>query len=182
MCQREPLLRREDCVLVVIDAQEKLMPVIAERESITDNLLRLVKFAGIIGLPVMVSEQMKLGPTLEPLVAELKDVRAIEKTTFDCLACQPFRDHLARLDRGTLLLAGVEAHICVAQTALGAAGRFRVQVVADASGSRAPANRDLAFARLRMNGVTITSTEMLIYELLGQAGTAEFKATLPLVK
>lgn len=182
MCGREPLLRREDCVLVVIDAQEKLMPVIADRERIADNILRLVKFAGIIGLPVVVSEQMKLGPTLEPIAAELKGVKAIEKITFDCLACDPFRAELARLDRGTLLLAGVEAHICVAQTALNAAGRYRVQVAGDAAGSRAPENRDLAFARLRMNGITITSTEMLIYELLGQAGTAEFKATLPLVK
>jgi nicotinamidase-related amidase len=182
MSVREPLLRREDCVLVVIDAQEKLMPVIAGREAITDNLLRLVKFAGIIGLPVLASEQQKLGPTLEPIAAELPDFRPVEKITFDCLACQPFRERLAALDRGTLLLAGVEAHICVAQTALNAAGRYRVQVVGDAAGSRAPANRDLAWERLRMSGVTITSTEMLIYELLGQASTPEFKATLPLVK
>lgn len=182
MSPREPLLRREDCVLVVIDAQEKLMPVIAEREKITENILRLVKFAGIIGLPVMVSEQAKLGPTLEPVAAELKGVKPIEKVTFDCLACEPFRAELTGLGRGTLLLAGVEAHICVLQTALNAVGAHRVQVVADAAGSRAPANRDLAYARLRENGVTVTSTEMLIYELLRQAGTPEFKATLPLVK
>jgi nicotinamidase-related amidase len=125
---------------------------------------------------------MKLGPTLEPIVAELKGVKAIEKNTFDCLACQPIREELSRLGRGVLLLAGVEAHICVAQTALNSVSSYRVQVVGDAAGSRVPANRDLAWERLRKAGVTITSTEMLIYELLGQAGTLEFKATLPLVK
>lgn len=181
-CVKEPLLRREDCALVVIDAQEKLMPVIDGHEGVTANILRLVKFADIAGLPVVVSEQMKLGPTLAPIAAELKGAKVIEKTTFDCLACQPFREELARLGRSALLLAGVEAHICVAQTALNAAGQYRVQVVGDAVGSRTAANREIALARLRMGGIVVTSTEMLIYELLRQAGTAEFKATLPLVK
>lgn len=181
-CVKEPLLRREDCALVLIDAQEKLMPVIYDQESVVNNLLRLVKFAGIVGLPVVVSEQMKLGPTLAPIAAELKGAQVIEKTSFDCFGCAPFREELARLGRGALLLAGVEAHICVTQTALGAAGRYRVQVVGDAVSSRTAANRDIALARLGLNGITVTSTEMLIYELLKEAGTPEFKATLPLVK
>ncbi len=181
-CAKEPLLRREDCVLVVIDAQEKLMPVIDGKEGVTENILRLVKFAAIAGLPVVVSEQMKLGPTLAPIAGELKNARVIEKITFDCFGCAPFREEMARLGRGTLLLTGVEAHICVAQTALGAAGHYRVQVVGDAVSSRTAANRETALARLRLSGIVVTSAEMLIYELLKEAGTPEFKATLPLVK
>ena len=77
---------------------------------------------------------------------------------------------------------GVESHICVAQTALSAAARYRVQVVSDAISSRSLHNWVVAVERLRMNGITVTSTEMLMYELLGAAGTPEFKATLPLVK
>ncbi len=182
MANPEPLLKREDCVLVVIDVQEKLMPVIAERDAIIANVIKLAQFAKIVGLPVLVSEQAKLGPTLEPLKLVLPEMAAIEKTTFDCLGEPAFAQALDQLGRSTLILAGVESHICVAQTALSAAARYRVQVVSDAISSRSLHNWVTAVERLRMNGVTVTSTEMMIYEILGRAGTPEFKATLPLVK
>lgn len=182
MSTPEPLLRREDCLLVVIDVQEKLMPVIAERDQVTANVMKLCQFAGIIGLPALVSEQMRLGPTLEPVKTLLPTVTPVEKITFDCLGEPAFVQALEATGRSTLLLVGVESHICVAQTALSAAARYRVQVVSDAISSRSLHNWVVAVERLRMNGITVTSTEMLMYELLGAAGTPEFKATLPLVK
>lgn len=176
------LISGEDTVLVVIDVQEKLLPVIADKEPLLANVIRLAKFAAIAGLPVVVTEQEKLGPTVSDLRAELPASDPIGKITFDCFGEYRFQARLNALGRKTLLLAGIEAHICVAQTALSALDHYTVHVVADAVGSRAPANRQVALDRLRQNGATITSTEMAIYEILRQAGTSEFKAVLPLVK
>lgn len=182
MAQKEMLLNRDDCVLVVIDAQQKLLPVIWEKQRVVDNTARLVKFAGIIGLPVVVTEQDKLGPTVDEVAEGLGGVEAISKITFDCFGCPPFAERLAGLGRGTLLLCGVEAHICVAQTALTALAQYQVHAISDAMSSRVEHNWRIALERLGQAGATITSTEMLIYELLRQAGTDEFRATLPLVK
>ena len=176
------LIDRADSVLVFIDLQEKLLPVISGQEEITANAARLAEFAGIIGLPMAVTEQMKLGPTVEPVKSKLGDAPVLEKISFDCFGCQGFAELMDRLGKNTMLLCGVESHICVAQTALAGLGKHRVQIVADAVGSRNPANREVALARLGAAGAEITSTEMLIYELLRKAGTDEFKATLPLVK
>jgi nicotinamidase-related amidase len=93
-----------------------------------------------------------------------------------------FEHNIKRLERKTLILAGVEAHICVAQTALHALPSFKVHVLADAIGSRTIENRDLAIERMRQAGATITSTEMFIYEILQRAGTDNFRAALQLVK
>lgn len=176
------LLKREDCVLVLIDVQERLLPVIWEKERVADNAVKLAKFAAIIGLPVLVTEQAKLGATIAPLSQEIAGFSPTEKITFDCFGCADFTRALARIGRGTLLLAGIEAHICVAQTALTGLAEHQVHVISDACSSRAPQNWAVAMDRLRQAGAEISSTEMAIYELLGQAGTAEFKATLPLVK
>ncbi len=180
MIQEQALLKRDRCLLVVIDAQQRLMPVIHEHQGITENLVRLARFAGIIDLPVVVTEQQKLGSTLPELARHLPE--PVSKISFDCFGCPEFVRALDDLGRDTLVLTGVESHICVAQTALSALGRYRVQVVSDAVGSRSPHNLEVALRRLQAAGVEITSTEMFIYELLGRAGTEEFKATLPLVK
>ncbi len=182
MSQEQALLQRDRCLLVVIDAQQRLMPVIHDHQGISDNLERLVRFAGIVQLPILVTEQQKLGPTLPRLAQHLPGLEPVSKISFDCFGCPGFVQALEELGRDTLLLTGVESHICVAQTALSARGRYRVQVVSDAVGSRSPHNLQVALQRMRAAGVEITSTEMLIYELLGRAGSEEFKATLPLVK
>jgi nicotinamidase-related amidase len=182
MSDSPSLLRREDCVLVVIDAQEKLMPVIHDKETVTENILRLVKFAEIIGLPIVLTEQQKLGPTLPEIKDALSDYQPVEKISFDCFGEESFRKRMIKIDRSTLLLCGIESHICVCQTALAGSDAHKVQVVSDAVGSRAQHNWVIALERMRAKGVVLTSTEMLIYELLGKAGTEEFRATLPLVK
>jgi nicotinamidase-related amidase len=176
------LLRREDCLLVLIDIQERLLPVIWEQERVAENALKLAKFAAIIGLPVLVTEQAKLGQTIPPLREALAAYSPIEKITFDSFGCADFKRAVADSGRGTLLLAGIEAHICVAQTALTGLERHGVQVISDACSSRVPQNWAVAMDRLRQAGAVVSSTEMVIYELLGAAGTEEFKATLPLVK
>jgi nicotinamidase-related amidase len=179
---RDNLLEREESLLVIIDMQEKLLPVVAHRETTTENVNRLLTFSDIIGLPVVVTEQEKLGATVFDLSRRKQTTKPISKVAFNCFMCDEFADAIHRSGRKTLILTGLEAHICVAQTALYAVPQFKVHVVRDAISSRKVDNWDTAVERMRASGVTITSTEMVIYELLKQAGTDEFKATLPLVK
>jgi nicotinamidase-related amidase len=176
------LLSREDCVLLVIDVQEKLMPVISNQEKVVENVVRLVKFSNIIGLPIIVTEQEKLGATVPEVRKELGDVRPIGKVCFNCFFCQDFVDQIEQLGRNSLIIAGAEAHICVAQTALFAAPRFRVHAVSDAVSSRTRENWHVSLERMQQSGISITSTEMFIYELLQKAGTDDFRAALKLVK
>lgn len=176
------LITLEDSVLVVIDAQEKLMPVIANEEQVLENVVRLLKFSAIIGLPVILTEQEKLGDTLSEVLEASPNLQPIRKLDFDCFGCQDFAEEVRRLGRNTLILTGVETHICVAQTALHAVPDLTVHVVSDATSSRTEENWRIALERMRQAGVVITSTEMVIYELLQKAGTDEFRAVLPLVK
>jgi nicotinamidase-related amidase len=177
-----PLLRADDTVLVVIDMQELLLPVIADKEGVIENVLKLLKLAPIIGLPIVLTEQQNLGETISEIRAELQGVEPITKLAFDCFKSPVFVEHIRRLNRNTLLIAGIEAHICVAQTALHALVDYRVHVVSDAVSSRSPHNWEVALGRMRQAGVTITSTEMVIYELLEKAGTDQFREALKLVK
>jgi nicotinamidase-related amidase len=176
------LIAREDSVLVVIDVQEKLMPVIANRDRVTENVVRLLKSSETLGLPIILTEQEKLGDTLAELLEARSDLQPIRKLDFDCFGCREFRDELHSIGRRTLILCGVETHICVAQTALHAAPDYTVHVVSDATSSRKEANWMVGLERMRQAGVVVTSTEMVIYELLKRAGTDEFRAVLPLVK
>jgi isochorismate hydrolase len=176
------LLRREDAVLVVIDIQERLLPVIEDREKLVGNMVRLLRFARIIDLPVVVTEQQNLGGTVPEVRDELEVFRPIGKIEFDCFRRAEFVAKLRDLGKPALVLTGIEAHICVCQTALRALPDFNVHVIADAVSSRTADNRRIALDRMQQRGATISSTEMVIYELLERAGTDEFRQTLKLVK
>jgi isochorismate hydrolase len=176
------LINREDSVLVVIDVQERLMPVIADKDQVLKNAVRLLKFSEIIGLPVISTEQEKLGATLPELLEARSGLQPIRKLDFDCFGCEEFAQDVGSAGRNTLILCGVETHICVAQTTLHAVPDFTIHVVSDATSSRKVENWQVALERMRQAGVVITSTEMVIYELLKRAGTDEFRAVLPLVK
>jgi nicotinamidase-related amidase len=153
------LIQREDSLLVVVDVQNKLAPLIHDTPQIVANIVKLVRLARVVEVPVLLSEQENLGETVDEIKLEL-----------------------TAHDRHTLILTGMEAHICVAQTALRAPLDYRIVVIADAAASRSPLDRDMALERLRANGVTIMSTEMLMYEWLERAGTDTFRAALPLLK
>ena len=173
---------REDSVLIMIDVQERLVPAMSGSEKMSENCKRLLALAKITGLPVIFTEQEKLGTTVRELTEGLPDYRPVAKTTFNCFSCVPFAARVRETDRRTLIMAGIEAHICVSQTALWAQPRFRVHVVSDAVASRSPDNVSVALSRLRAAGLTVTSTEMVIYEVLEKAGTDEFRAILPVIK
>ncbi len=175
-------ITREDVLLVVIDMQERLVPAMSQPQTTVDNVTRLLSLAKVLELPVVFTEQEKLGATLQEVSRAAPGFEAVPKVTFNCFLCEPFAAKVRETGRSTLIIAGIEAHICVAQTALSAHPQFRVHVVQDAISSRAPHNVTVAIERMRAAGITITSTEMVIYELLQRAGTAEFKAMLPFVK
>jgi nicotinamidase-related amidase len=176
------LISKDETVLIIIDMQERLFPVMAEKERLLENVMRLVRFSKVLGLPVLLTEQEKLGNTLPEIKEELKEVHPIGKVDFNCFGCDAFSRDLAGLGKNTLVLAGIEAHICVAQTALHGASEYTVHAVSDAIASRSPHNHRIAVERMMQQGVTMTSTEMAIYEILGRAGTDTFTEVLKLVK
>lgn len=179
---RQPLLNQKDSLLVIIDMQERLLPVIAKKESVVENIVKLIKFSRIVGLPILLTEQQKLGETVPEIRERLVGIQPISKVEFDCFASASFTERLSELNRGALIIVGIEAHVCVAQTALHALSDYAVHVVSDSVSSRSPHNWEIAIERMRQRGVTITSTEMVIFELIGKAGTPTFKEVLKLVK
>ena len=170
--------------VVLIDLQEKLLPAIDGHERVLANSLLLLRLAHAIDLPVVLTTQYRrgLGETVAP-VRELAGVDALDKTSFGCFGDEAFTARLKSLGRDQLLVAGIEAHICVAQTVLGAlVHRYHVHVASDAVGSRTGANRQVGLARMERAGALLSSAEMALYELLGRSDGAAFKALLPHLK
>lgn len=182
---RRPL-REGDCVLAVIDIQEKLLPPIHEKERLIRNSQLLIRLANILSIPVVVTTQYTkgLGRTVPAIISLLPNVTPVDKLEFGCFRNGEFCSAISVLaGRGTLLLCGMETHICVMQTALGALNQgLQVHVAADAVGSRTELNWKLGLERMREAGCVISSTEMMIYELLGSSGSPAFKEMLHYLK
>ncbi len=180
------LLRPGTTALFIIDLQEKLFPAIWEKERLLANVTKLLRLANILKLKTLPTTQYRngLGPTI-PEVASLLPEAPMDKTSFGCLGDERI---VKRLEREvprthTLLVAGIETHICVMQTVLGAlAAGYRVHVAADATSSRSASNMQLGLERMREAGAVISSTEMAIYELLARSDREEFKQMLPYLK
>lgn len=174
--------------MLLIDMQERLLPVMAEPDLALANCAKLAQAASRLGVPLTVSEQYPkgIGASVEALREYIAGACVMEKMSFSCMGDEAIAARLNALKqagRDQLLICGIEAHVCVLQSALGAkAAGFDVFVAADAASSRAPASKALALSRMRQAGVHIVSTEMAIFEWLAVAGTADFKALMPLVK
>ena len=182
---RRPL-RADDSVLAVVDIQEKLLPSIHEKERVVRNAQLLIRLAGILGLPVALSVQYPkgLGQTIPEIASLLEGVKPIEKLEFGCFGNADYCSAISRLaGRNTLLVCGIETHICVTQTVLGALNQgLSVHVAADAVSSRTELNWKIGLERMREAGAVISSTEMMIYEVLGKSGTPAFKEILQYLK
>jgi nicotinamidase-related amidase len=180
------LLDREQTVLAVIDIQQVLLPKDAEvTEAYLANAAKMIRAARILGLPVLVTEQYpeRLGGTTDRIAAEIEGLPRLPKTEFGCMANEGFRGALAALERRQLLLVGMEAHVCVCQTALAALEQnFEVFVAADAVSSTTAAEYRFGIDRMARAGAAMVSVQMAIFELLRVSGTPEFKAMLPLLK
>ncbi len=180
------LVKPQDCILLVIDVQEKLINTIANAEAVIANISALIKTAQLLEIPILTTEQKKLGqtvPQLKTLLETYQTYEPISKQSFSCCGNGPFREALGKTQRKHLLISGIEAHICVSQTALDLlANNYLVQVIADATSSHSPQDHQTAIDRLASAGATITTTEALIYELTATAQTALFKQVLAIVK
>ncbi len=178
-------LDKAGSVLVVVDVQDKLLHAIHDWITVLGNTVKMVKFAQTLGVPVIVTEQYPkgLGPTNAGISAFFPAFAPIEKTVFNCFGAPAFAAAVEATGAKQLVLVGTEAHICVQQTALGAIHRgYGVHIVADAVGSRTPANKDLGLAKIRNAGGVISGVEIALYEWLERADGPEFKAVLPLIK
>ena len=176
------MLNVKNSLFLVVDVQEKLMPVISEHEKVVSNVIKLIKFAEIVNLPVIYTEQYKLGCTIPKIKNELSGTGPIYKKEFGCFQNDGFKEYIKKFDLSSLIIAGVEAHVCVSQTALWALEKYNVHVVSDAVSSRTHENRKVGLERMRDRGTVITSTEMVMFELLKKADTEEFKKALKLIK
>ena len=181
------LLERGSTGLVLVDLQAKLMPAMLEPAATLRNARILLQLAEVLQLPVILTGQYVkgLGPIVPEIIEAAPGVVPFEKNRFGCFGEPEFSDHLKKCapKARTLVIAGVESHICVMQTALGAlqAG-YLVHVASDAVCSRSRENWQLGVDRMQRAGAVISSTEMVVYELLGRSGTEEFKAMLPMLK
>ena len=178
------MLTRENAVLLVVDVQGKLARLMHEADALFDALSRLIRGARVLEVPVVATEQNPpgLGPTVEEL-APLLPGPAIPKMAFSCCGEPAFEEALAATGRRQVLLAGIETHICVYQTARDLFARgFEVHVVADGVSSRTAANRAVGLEKMRAAGAEVTSVETALFEMLAVAEGPAFKEILAIVK
>jgi nicotinamidase-related amidase len=181
-------LEADKCALLVIDIQEKLLPPIFNKDVLVRNTQLLLRLAKILGTPVMASTQYEkgLGRTVPEINELLPDSdTTVDKVEFSCFGSDRFCSGMKTLprERNTVLLCGMETHICVMQTALAALDKgYIVHVAADAVGSRSEFNWKIGLERMRDAGCVISTTEMMMYELLRQSGTPAFKELLKYIK
>jgi nicotinamidase-related amidase len=174
-------LTPQNSALVVIDVQQKLMNVMPRRAEALSAIQRLIKAAGILNIPVVVTAQYIKG--LGPVVPEIPtDLPVIEKMAFSCCGSDEFVRKLKNLGRQRILLCGIEAHVCVQQTTIDLMKDYFVYVCADAICSRHRHDHKVAVERMRDCGAVITTVESAVFELLREAGTPQFKQVLPLFK
>ena len=180
-------LQADKTALVVVDIQEKLLPPIFNKAELVRNSQLLIRAAQILQMPVLLTTQYArgLGGIVPGIASLLPQTTITDTVEFSCFGSPAFCSSVKSLPggRNTLLLCGMEAHICVMQTALGALNAgYLVHVAADAVGSRAESNWRLGLDRMKAAGAVISSTEMAVYELMRASGTAAFKELLPYLK
>jgi nicotinamidase-related amidase len=177
------LMTPEDTVLLLVDVQEKLMPLVSGARRIVWNLRRLLDGAEAVGLKTLATEQYPqgLGKTLPELASRFKDIPS--KATFSCGGCEPFAARLEELGASKVVVSGIEAHVCVQQTVLDLlASGYRVYVPVDAVGSRYPLDYETSLKRMESAGATLTTTEAALFEWCQVSGTPTFKKISALVR
>lgn len=181
-------IEREDAICVAVDLQERLLPAMYESKTVEENNVRLLKGMKVLGIPTIVTQQYTkgIGETVSSVKEALGDVENfehIEKTSFSCMDEPEFVKAIESFDKGTVILTGIEAHICVEQTALDLIKEgYNVALVTDCIQSRNPQNKERSIMRLANAGVIITTYESVLYELLKNSKAPEFKAISAIVK
>ena len=178
-------LKREELIFVAIDYQEKLLPAMSGKDRIERNVIKLAKGLEVFQLPKLATTQYAkgLGQTVARVAEALGEFAPIDKSSFSAFRTEEFRKALEESGRRQVILAGIETHICVEQTALDllTAG-YDVFLAADCCGSRDEENHKISLARLAAAGATVSGGESILYEILESAKAPEFKAVSAIVK
>lgn len=177
----------EDSMLLIIDIQQRLFTAIedGEAENVTRNSIILTKTAHELHMPVLITEQYKkgLGETIQPIAEAAGCVKVMEKLHFDCCKDQAIKEQINSYEKNTVIICGIESHVCVLQTALNLLSQNKnVVIVSNAVASRNRHDRDTAIDTLRSAGAVIYPAESIVFMLLEVAGTPQFKALAPLVR
>lgn len=183
--KRKEMLEIENSCLVVVDVQGKLAQLMYGKEALFKNIQILIKAAKILDIPILWCQQCPeaLGPTVPEIAQLLADREPMNKAAFSCCGSGQFNARLNELARRQVLLCGIEAHVCIYQTAIDLVGKgFSVDVIADAVSSRTAENRQIALKRMASDGVNISCTEMALFELLKTAEHPQFKQIARLIK
>ena len=179
------MLKTENTALLIVDIQGNLAHAMHEKELLFKNMQTLIKGIQVLGLPILWVEQnpQGLGPTIPEIADILSTIQPITKMSFSSCRNDHFMKALRVLNRKQVLIAGIEAHICVYQTAadLVALG-YEVQVVSDAVSSRNLVNKEIGLQKMRDSGVSLTSVETALFELIRVAEGEQFKEILKIVK
>ena len=180
-------LSPEDCLLLIVDAQERLMSAMSEdvRAQVVERILTLAEAASRLDFPVLVTEQYPkgLGPTVEAVAEKVPGFAPIEKIAFSCCAEETFLPRLHETGRTKILLTGAETHVCCYQTALDLLENgFIVHAVADATCSRSKLNWRTGLSALERAGAIPATTEQVLFDLLRVAGTEDFKILSKLIR
>jgi nicotinamidase-related amidase len=179
------MLDIENCCLVVVDVQGKLAHLMHGKQALFKNIQILIKAAKILNIPILWCQQCPyaLGPTVPEIAQLLTDDEPIDKAAFSCCGAEQFNIRLNELARQQVLLCGIEAHVCIYQTAVDLLHKdFSVDVIADAVSSRTTENKQIAISRMAAEGINISCTEMVLFELLRTAKHPQFKQVAKLVK
>jgi len=179
------LVDRRQAGLLVVDVQERLVPAMHSGEFLVNHVIQLAKGASVLNLPILATEQYRqgLGPTVPEVTAAIPGFSPLEKLAFSACGAPGFLANLQSRGVRDVLLCGIETHVCVLQTCLDLLGEgYRVFVVRDAMASRTHENHDAGVERMSGAGAVVVTVEMALFELLEQAGTAEFREILKLVK
>ncbi|MCQ2551326.1 MAG: hydrolase [Clostridia bacterium] len=176
---------REDGILVCIDYQEKLMPAMAHQDELIENTAKLIQGIKALDMPIVVTTQYAkgLGETVPKIKEALGEFNAIDKHTFSCVRNEQFMETLESYDRGSVIITGAEAHICVMQTAIDLVREgFEVYVVVDCIDSRKDLDKEISLRRMEEEGVLLATTESVLYEALLGAKEPGFKEISGIVK
>jgi nicotinamidase-related amidase len=179
------LADKSDCCLVVVDLQEPFLRTMFDRQMVIENAGKLIQAARIMHLPTLVTLQNpeKMGDTIPEIKELLPPHEPISKMAFSCCGDQGFKLRLQGLGKKQVILCGVEAHVCISQTAHDlVAGGYKVHVPEDAVCSRRERDWRTGLEKMRQSGIIVTSTEAVVFELLERAGTDEFREVLRLLK
>ncbi|MFT4059879.1 MAG: hydrolase [Legionella sp.] len=172
------LLDKNESILLLIDVQEKLVPAVLDSKSFIANCEWMLRLAKKMEVPILVSEQYRkgLGTTVSSLSSYIHQQECIDKVAFSCMSDATYVQHLQKFHKKHAVLIGIEAHVCVLQTALELKQQgYDVFVVVNAISSRGQLNLKYGLKRMQQAGVHLVTTEMVFFEWLRVAGTSEFK-------